>query len=120
MQFKRHYLLPQVLCAIYNVLIIYRGLKICHSDLISMRFCFNQLTIPQIKAKMEKTLQWLVPLATNTTKSTTMLRNKPKRRNELPETTWAQTIIIYGRIANGVTERDSSIHILGKLMRQAT
>lgn len=29
---------------------------------------FLQLTIPQIKAEMEKTLQWLVPIATNTTK----------------------------------------------------
>ncbi|KAG2666744.1 hypothetical protein I3760_15G078300 [Carya illinoinensis] len=27
------------------------------------------LTIPQIKAEMEKTLQWLVPIATNTTKA---------------------------------------------------
>lgn len=27
-----------------------------------------QLTIPQIKAEMEKTLQWLVPIAANTTK----------------------------------------------------
>jgi hypothetical protein len=30
--------------------------------------CFHQLTVPQIKAEMEKTLQWLVPVATNTTK----------------------------------------------------
>lgn len=27
-----------------------------------------QLTVQQIKAEMEKTLQWLVPMATNTTK----------------------------------------------------
>lgn len=27
-----------------------------------------QLTVPLIKAEMEKTLQWLVPIATNTTK----------------------------------------------------
>ncbi|KAL1343528.1 protein PSK SIMULATOR 1 isoform X1 [Arachis hypogaea] len=30
---------------------------------------FLQLTVPQIKAEMEKTLQWLVPIATNTTKA---------------------------------------------------
>ncbi|KAL0314214.1 UNVERIFIED_CONTAM: protein PSK SIMULATOR 1 [Sesamum angustifolium] len=29
----------------------------------------EELTIPQIKAEMEKTLQWLVPMATNTTKA---------------------------------------------------
>lgn len=29
----------------------------------------EELTIPQIKAEMEKTLEWLVPLATNTTKA---------------------------------------------------
>ncbi|KAF5445145.1 hypothetical protein F2P56_034215 [Juglans regia] len=29
----------------------------------------EELTIPQIKAEMEKTLQWLVPIATNTTKA---------------------------------------------------
>ncbi|KAL9250148.1 PSK SIMULATOR 1-like protein [Drosera capensis] len=29
----------------------------------------EELTIPQIKAEMEKTLQWLVPVATNTTKA---------------------------------------------------
>lgn len=29
----------------------------------------EELTIPQIKAQMEKTLQWLVPMATNTTKA---------------------------------------------------
>ncbi|XP_020584694.1 uncharacterized protein LOC110027547 [Phalaenopsis equestris] len=29
----------------------------------------EQLTIPQIKAEMEKTLQWLVPIANNTTKA---------------------------------------------------
>ncbi|GER37794.1 hypothetical protein STAS_14211 [Striga asiatica] len=28
----------------------------------------KELTVPQIKAEMEKTLQWLVPMATNTTK----------------------------------------------------
>ncbi|CAA0827841.1 Protein of unknown function (DUF668 [Striga hermonthica] len=28
----------------------------------------EELTVPQIKAEMEKTLQWLVPMATNTTK----------------------------------------------------
>ncbi|MBA0692055.1 hypothetical protein Goari_009644, partial [Gossypium aridum] len=28
----------------------------------------EELTVPQIKAEMEKTLQWLVPIATNTTK----------------------------------------------------
>lgn len=28
----------------------------------------SQLTIPQIKAEMEKTLHWLVPIAANTTK----------------------------------------------------
>ncbi|KAJ1424926.1 hypothetical protein SESBI_11320 [Sesbania bispinosa] len=30
---------------------------------------FLQLTVPQIKAEMEKTLQWLVPIAANTTKA---------------------------------------------------
>ncbi|KAL2231917.1 uncharacterized protein LOC105176226 [Sesamum indicum] len=29
----------------------------------------EELTVPQIKAEMEKTLQWLVPMATNTTKA---------------------------------------------------
>ncbi|XP_019442014.1 PREDICTED: uncharacterized protein LOC109346728 [Lupinus angustifolius] len=29
----------------------------------------EELTIPQIRAEMEKTLQWLVPIATNTTKA---------------------------------------------------
>ncbi|KAF7140266.1 hypothetical protein RHSIM_Rhsim06G0098800 [Rhododendron simsii] len=29
----------------------------------------EELTVPQIKAEMEKTLHWLVPIATNTTKS---------------------------------------------------
>ncbi|GLT29880.1 hypothetical protein SLA2020_047160 [Shorea laevis] len=29
----------------------------------------EELTVPQIKAEMEKTLQWLVPIATNTTKA---------------------------------------------------
>eukprot|EP00262_Sarcandra_glabra_P011508 TRINITY_DN2774_c0_g1_i1.p1 TRINITY_DN2774_c0_g1~~TRINITY_DN2774_c0_g1_i1.p1 ORF type:complete len:515 (-),score=85.90 TRINITY_DN2774_c0_g1_i1:335-1717(-) len=29
----------------------------------------EELTIPQIKAEMERTLQWLVPIATNTTKA---------------------------------------------------
>ncbi|KAL8252747.1 hypothetical protein R6Q59_036440 [Mikania micrantha] len=29
----------------------------------------EELTIPEIKAEMEKTLQWLVPIATNTTKA---------------------------------------------------
>lgn len=29
---------------------------------------FVQFTVPKIKEEMEKTLQWLVPLATNTTK----------------------------------------------------
>ncbi|KAH7568155.1 hypothetical protein JRO89_XS07G0248600 [Xanthoceras sorbifolium] len=29
----------------------------------------EELTVPQIKAEMEKTLQWLVPIATNTTKT---------------------------------------------------
>ncbi|CAH8254144.1 unnamed protein product [Arabidopsis lyrata] len=29
----------------------------------------EELTVPQIKAEMEKTLQWLVPVATNTTKA---------------------------------------------------
>jgi hypothetical protein len=33
-----------------------------------MMEAFLQLTVPQIKAEMEKTLQWLVPIATNTTK----------------------------------------------------
>ena len=33
-----------------------------------MKETFLQLTVPQIKAEMEKTLQWLVPIATNTTK----------------------------------------------------
>ncbi|CAA0809808.1 Protein of unknown function (DUF668 [Striga hermonthica] len=28
----------------------------------------KELTVPQVKAEMEKTLQWLVPMATNTTK----------------------------------------------------
>ncbi|KAI7750162.1 hypothetical protein M8C21_003121 [Ambrosia artemisiifolia] len=28
----------------------------------------EELTVPEIKAEMEKTLQWLVPIATNTTK----------------------------------------------------
>lgn len=27
-----------------------------------------QLTVPQIKAEMEKSLRWLVPIANNTTK----------------------------------------------------
>ncbi|CAH9087924.1 unnamed protein product [Cuscuta europaea] len=29
----------------------------------------EEMTVPQIKAEMEKTLQWLVPMATNTTKA---------------------------------------------------
>jgi hypothetical protein len=29
---------------------------------------FLQLTVSQIKAEMEKTLHWLVPIATNTNK----------------------------------------------------
>lgn len=29
---------------------------------------FMQLTIAEVKAEMEKTLEWLVPVATNTTK----------------------------------------------------
>ncbi|KAI9073659.1 hypothetical protein K1719_044372 [Acacia pycnantha] len=29
----------------------------------------EELTVPQIKAEMEKTLQWLIPIATNTTKA---------------------------------------------------
>jgi len=33
-----------------------------------MKETFLQLTVPQIKAEMEKILQWLVPIAANTTK----------------------------------------------------
>lgn len=33
-----------------------------------MNETFLQLTVPQIKAEMEKILQWLVPIAANTTK----------------------------------------------------
>ncbi|KAJ1424923.1 hypothetical protein SESBI_11317 [Sesbania bispinosa] len=34
-----------------------------------MKATFLQLTVPQIKAEMEKTLQWLVPIAANTRKA---------------------------------------------------
>lgn len=37
-------------------------------DNYSVQMLFLQLTVQQIKAEMEKTLQWLVPIANNTTK----------------------------------------------------
>ena len=49
------------------------GLKIvnfsCNHNLdVHNLFVLSQLTVPQIKAEMEKTLQWLVPVAADTTK----------------------------------------------------
>ncbi|KAA3453697.1 Ikzf5 [Gossypium australe] len=41
----------------------------------------EELTVPQIKAEMEKTLQWLVPIATNTTKSE--VNRKPAGQTDL-------------------------------------
>ncbi|KAF5942604.1 hypothetical protein HYC85_020246 [Camellia sinensis] len=41
----------------------------------------EELTVPQIKAEMEKTLQWLVPIATNTTKSD--VNKKPTGQTDL-------------------------------------
>ncbi|PPD74342.1 hypothetical protein GOBAR_DD28734 [Gossypium barbadense] len=41
----------------------------------------EELTVPQIKAEMEKTLQWLVPIATNTTKSE--MNRKPAGQTNL-------------------------------------
>lgn len=35
---------------------------------LPLNMMFLQLTIPQIKAEMKRTLDWLVPIATNTTK----------------------------------------------------
>lgn len=44
----------------------FKWLLIKKNNLLQM--VFLQLTIPQIKAEMEKTLEWLVPIAANTTK----------------------------------------------------
>ncbi|XVE60823.1 hypothetical protein DITRI_Ditri05aG0157600 [Diplodiscus trichospermus] len=41
----------------------------------------EELTVQQIKAEMEKTLQWLVPIATNTTKSE--INHKPAGQTDL-------------------------------------
>ncbi|KAL0437994.1 UNVERIFIED_CONTAM: protein PSK SIMULATOR 1 [Sesamum latifolium] len=43
------------------------GLALHYANLITQ--IDTLLTVPQIKAEMEKTLQWLVPMATNTTKA---------------------------------------------------
>jgi hypothetical protein len=42
---------------------------------------YVQLTITEIKDTMEKTLQWLVPLSTNTAKYVMPLFSLPKNRN---------------------------------------
>ncbi|XP_040968036.1 protein PSK SIMULATOR 1 isoform X2 [Gossypium hirsutum] len=43
------------------------GLALHYANIITQ--IDTLLTVPQIKAEMEKTLQWLVPIATNTTKA---------------------------------------------------
>ncbi|KAK6939335.1 protein of unknown function DUF668 [Dillenia turbinata] len=52
---------------------LYQGLptsvKMALRSKLQMLDANEELTIPQIKAEMEKTLQWLVPVATNTTKA---------------------------------------------------
>ncbi|KAK6938961.1 protein of unknown function DUF3475, partial [Dillenia turbinata] len=51
---------------------LYQGLPTCVKTALRSRLQMldakEELTIPQIKAEIEKTLQWLVPLATSTTK----------------------------------------------------
>ncbi|KAG5544637.1 hypothetical protein RHGRI_017166 [Rhododendron griersonianum] len=52
---------------------LYQGLppsiKLALRSKLMMFQLKEELTVPQIKAEMEKTLHWLVPIATNTTKS---------------------------------------------------
>ncbi|KAL9173357.1 hypothetical protein ABFS82_03G108600 [Erythranthe guttata] len=52
---------------------LYQGLPPCLKSALRNKlqsFHLNEeFTVPQIKAEMEKTLQWLVPMATNTTKA---------------------------------------------------
>ncbi|KAM0940529.1 hypothetical protein DsansV1_C18g0151221 [Dioscorea sansibarensis] len=52
---------------------LYQGLPLSMKcSLRSKLQCFQlkeELTVPQIKAEMEKTLRWLIPLASNTTKA---------------------------------------------------
>ncbi|CAE5959224.1 unnamed protein product [Arabidopsis arenosa] len=52
---------------IYSQIINQKGILRIDQDM--GRNVNTLLTVPQIKAEMEKTLQWLVPVATNTTKS---------------------------------------------------
>ncbi|KAK6132414.1 hypothetical protein DH2020_033853 [Rehmannia glutinosa] len=78
----------------------------------------EELTVAQIKAEMEKTLQWLVPMATNTTKSeinrqpagpTDLLRietlhHADKEKTEsyiLDLVVWLHHLISQSRAANG-------------------
>ncbi|ERN20604.1 hypothetical protein AMTR_s00070p00103330 [Amborella trichopoda] len=52
---------------------LYQGLppsvKLALRSKVQSFYLKEELTVPQIKAEMEKTLQWLVPIATNTTKA---------------------------------------------------
>lgn len=57
---------PQDTCVCFSV-DFYPGVSILSELHFHLTICL-QLTIPQIKAEMERTLQWLVPIASNTTK----------------------------------------------------
>ncbi|KAK9164474.1 hypothetical protein Syun_005376 [Stephania yunnanensis] len=46
------------------------GVKAALRSRLQLKCSKEELTVAQIKAEMEKTLQWLVPVATNTTKQT--------------------------------------------------
>ncbi|CAI0557114.1 unnamed protein product [Linum tenue] len=64
---------------------LYQGLppsikSAMRSKLLSFQFD-EELTVPQIKDEMEKTLRWLVPIAANTTKSE--MNRKPAGQNDL-------------------------------------
>ncbi|KAF1880466.1 hypothetical protein Lal_00011524 [Lupinus albus] len=48
---------------------LYHGLPPNVKSTLRSRLQSFQLTVPQIRAEMEKTLQWLVPIAINTTKA---------------------------------------------------
>ncbi|KAL6213823.1 hypothetical protein ACLB2K_013262 [Fragaria x ananassa] len=48
---------------------LYEGLPCSVKSTLRSKFQLVELTIPQIKAEMKRTLDWLVPIATNTTKA---------------------------------------------------
>lgn len=48
---------------------LYQGLPSSVKSALRSKFQLVELTIPQIKTEMKKTLEWLVPIASNTTKA---------------------------------------------------